>query len=147
FVISVCKFIVNNSIPGQNKGHYRFYDFERNEKEMSLLYQKFLYEFCRRELTSANTTRSYLKWDASSISDQSLNLLPRMETDITIRSSEKILIVDAKYYKSIFSRRMGTEKFHSQNLYQLMNYLWSLKPENGENIGGLLIYPHVDTAV
>ncbi|MEI9204625.1 hypothetical protein, partial [Pseudomonas aeruginosa] len=83
FVISVCKFIVNNSIPGQNKGHYRFYDFERNEKEMSLLYQKFLYEFCRRELTSANTTRSYLKWDASSISDQSLNLLPRMETDIT----------------------------------------------------------------
>lgn len=147
FVISVCKFIVNNSIPGQNKGHYRFYDFERNEKEMSLLYQKFLYEFCRRELTPANTTRSYLKWDASSISDQSLNLLPRMETDITIRSSEKILIVDAKYYKSIFSRRMGTEKFHSQNLYQLMNYLWSLKPENGENIGGLLIYPHVDTAV
>lgn len=43
FVISVCKFIVNNSIPGQNKGHYRFYDFERNEKEMSLLYQKFLF--------------------------------------------------------------------------------------------------------
>ena len=42
---------------------------------------------------------------------------------------------------------MGSEKFHSQNLYQLMNYLWSLKPENGENIGGLLIYPHVDTAV
>ena len=78
---------------------------------MSLLYQKFLYEFCRRELTSANTTRSYLKWDASSISDQSLNLLPRMETDITIRSSEKILIVDAKYYKSIFHDEWEQKNF------------------------------------
>lgn len=114
---------------------------------MSLLYQNFLFEFCRRELPSVNTTRPHLKWDASSISDQSLSLLPRMETDITINSSGKILIVDAKYYKSIFSRRMGTEKFHSQNLYQLMSYLWSLKPENGEKTGGLLIYPHVDTSV
>lgn len=102
---------------------------------MSLLYQKFLYEFCRRELTSANTTRSYLKWDASSISDQSLNLLPRMETDITIRSSEKYLSLTPNTIRAFFTTN-GNRKFHSQNLYQLMNYLWSLKPENGENIGG-----------
>ncbi len=147
FAISLCKFIADNSISNQNNGSYRFYDFERDERKMSLLYQEFLYCFCMRELKNANVKRSYLKWDAYSDSDKNLSFLPRMETDITISSNNKTLIVDAKYYKNIFSSRNETSKFHSSNLYQLMNYLLACKSTPAQKISGLLIYPHVTKAV
>lgn len=147
FAISLCQFISDNSISNQRNGSYRFYDFERDESRMSLLYQDFLYQFCMRELKNIKVKRSYLKWDAYSDTDENLSLLPRMETDITIISNTKTLIVDAKYYKNIFSSRNETQKFHSSNLYQLMNYLLAYKSTQGHEISGLLIYPHVNGAV
>ncbi|HED5643344.1 TPA: 5-methylcytosine-specific restriction endonuclease system specificity protein McrC [Enterobacter cloacae] len=147
FAISLCKFIAENSISNQKNGSYRFYDFERDERRMSLLYQEFLYHFCMRELKNAEVKRSYLKWDAYSDTDKNLTFLPRMETDITITSNNRTLIVDAKYYKNIFSSRNETQKFHSSNLYQLINYLLAYKPTQGHKISGLLIYPHVKGAV
>ena len=64
-----------------------------------------------------------------------------METDLTIFNHEKTLIVDAKYYKDVFSSRNNIQKFHSTNLYQLMSYLLSYKIKNNANVKGLLIYP------
>ncbi|MDV2860972.1 5-methylcytosine-specific restriction endonuclease system specificity protein McrC [Phytobacter ursingii] len=147
FVISICKLIKNNTIVNQKDGSYRFYDFERDEQSMSLLYQDFLYQFCKNELKNVHTKRSYLKWDAYSESDSSLSLLPRMETDITLNHNNNTLIVDAKYYKNIFSNRKNSQKFHSTNLYQLMNYLLAFKPKQGERVSGLLLYPQVGTTV
>lgn len=45
FVISVCKFIVNNSIPGQNKGHYRFYDLKETKKRCHYFIKSFFMNF------------------------------------------------------------------------------------------------------
>lgn len=147
FTISLCRLIVNNSILNQNNGHYHFYDFERDERKMSILYQDFLYQFCRHELKNINVKRSYLQWNAYSGTDPKLSLLPRMETDITLYSSTKALIIDAKYYKSIFSNRKDTQKFHSSNLYQLMNYLLAFKSMQDNTISGLLLYPQVGSTI
>lgn len=147
FAISLCKLIKNNTIINQSNGSYRFYDFERDERSISLLYQDFLYQFCKNELKNVQTKRSYLKWNAYSESDSSLSLLPRMETDITLSRNNRTLIIDAKYYKNIFSNRKDTQKFHSANLYQLMSYLWAFRPKYGEEVAGLLIYPQVGAAV
>lgn len=109
--------------------------FWKKRKEMSLLYQKFLYEFCRRELTSANTTRSYLKWDASSISDQSLNLLPRMETDITIRSSEKYLSLTPNTIRAFFTtngnRKISFAKSLSTDELLMVVKAWKWRKHRG----------------
>lgn len=147
FIISICKLINENTIINQNDGSYRFYDFERDERKMSLLYQDFLYKFCKNELQNVHTKRSYLEWNAYSESDPSLSLLPRMETDITLIHNNKCLIVDAKYYKSIFANRKSTHKFHSANLYQLMNYLMAYNPKYGVKTSGLLLYPQVGTTI
>lgn len=147
FAISICKLIVTNSIINQSNGCYHFFDFERDEHRMSLLYQDFLYHFCKNELNSANVKRSYLQWDANSKTDPYLSFLPRMETDITINNCTKTLIIDAKYYKNIFSHRRETQKFHSSNLYQLMNYLLAFKPKQDHLVSGLLLYPQVGEKV
>lgn len=147
FAINLCKFIADNSISNQKNGSYRFYDFERDERKMSLLYQDFLYHFCLKQLSNAKIKRSYLQWNAYSETDVGLSFLPRMETDITIIGNVRTLIIDAKYYKNIFSGRHDAQKFHSPNLYQLMNYLLAYKPMQGQKISGLLIYPQVKEAV
>lgn len=147
FIISICKIIIENAIINQKDGSYRFYDFERDERRMSLLYQDFLYQFCKRELKGVNVKRSYLKWDAVSESDPELSLMPRMETDITLYNNESVLIIDAKYYKKMFSERKESKKFNSSNLYQLMSYLLAFKPKNSEEVSGLLVYPQVGTLI
>lgn len=147
FVIGICKLIKDNAIVNQKDGSYRFYDFERDERRMSLLYQDFLYQFCKRELKGISTSRSYLKWDAVSKSDPQLSLLPRMETDITLCTNDHVVIVDAKYYKSTFSERKESKKFYSANLYQLINYLLAYRAKREGKVSGLLIYPKNGTAV
>lgn len=145
FLISICELIYDNSIINQDHGIYSFYNFERDEAKMSRLYQDFLFQFCKRELIGIDTKRSYLKWNAVSSTDSALSFLPRMETDITLHNSGKIVHVDAKYYKKIMSKRYGVNKFNSSNIYQIMSYLYSTEAE--DNVRGLLLYPQVDNPI
>jgi 5-methylcytosine-specific restriction enzyme subunit McrC len=50
-------------------------------------------------------------------------LLPTMETDITLRSGTRTVVIEAKYYRETLTRRYGKETLHSDNLYQLFAYL------------------------
>jgi 5-methylcytosine-specific restriction enzyme subunit McrC len=91
---------------------------------------------------------SYLKWNATAKSEEDFKLLPRMKTDITMRSGDRTIIIDAKYYKNALLEHQGVTKARSENLYQLLAYLRAesarnsaIKPE------GMLIYPVAENAL
>jgi len=88
-----------------------------------------------------------LDWPAQAIHpdrEDDLQFLPAMYTDISLRSAERTLIIDTKYYVDALSSKYGGKpKVSAENLYQIHAYLSSLEgrayPDSSAE--GLLLYP------
>ncbi|HGV9340397.1 TPA: 5-methylcytosine-specific restriction endonuclease system specificity protein McrC, partial [Enterobacter hormaechei] len=149
-IITICQLVYTSSFISQEKGRVNFYDFIRDEREMSRIFQEFLYQFMKKEYIGWSVNRPHIKWDASSDTDPELKLLPRMESDIIMSNANKTIIIDAKYYKNMYTNRYNRAKFRSNNLYQLMCYLHNYdiqKTKQNKNIDGILIYPMTGDSV
>ena len=72
-----------------------------------------------------------------------------MQTDISLESPDRKIVIDAKYYKDALSDYYDTEKVHQDNLYQIFCYLKNLEQKGGINARseGILIYPTVSIPV
>jgi 5-methylcytosine-specific restriction enzyme subunit McrC len=144
FLMNVCSIIQSSSLIDSVSGDYKFRDFVRDEREMARVFENFLFNFIRLEIPSWEVRRENIAWRASSSTDPNLIYLPRMQTDISIRRGLEYRIIDAKYYQRTMSEYLGSEKFHSGNLYQLMSYLSNSIRGEGNRTSGMLIYPQVD---
>ena len=144
FVLSVCELINDSLLVDEAAGTTRFRDFTRDEAKMARLFQSFLYNFILRECPQWSVKSENIAWKASSETDPQLNLLPRMQTDISLTKPGKYLIIDAKYYRQALSSHFDTDKVRSENLYQLMTYLMNADRREGASADGMLIYPKVD---
>ncbi len=147
FLMNVCSVIQSSSLVDPATGNYKFRDFVRDERAMARVFEDFLFNFIRIEIPSWNVKREHIAWRASSSTDPNLIYLPRMQTDISIRRGSEHRIVDAKYYQRTMSEYLGSEKFHSNNLYQLMSYLSNAVQRDKDRICGMLIYPQVDKKI
>jgi 5-methylcytosine-specific restriction enzyme subunit McrC len=147
FVLNVCRLIQDNSFVDSRAGQFRFYDFVRDERVMSRIFQDFLYQFAKQEAIGWKVDRTNIPWEANSETDPTLAFLPRMETDITLRREDTCLIVDAKYYGRTMTSRFGVDKFHVGNLYQLLGYLTNYPRRSDEEVRGMLVYPKVNRVV
>lgn len=147
FLMSVCKLIQASALIDPSAGTYRFRDFIRDERAMARVFEDFLFNFIRLEMPVWEVKREHIAWRAVSVTDPNLLYLPRMQTDISLRRGPERMIIDAKYYQRTMAEYMGGEKFHSENLYQLMSYLTNTVRREGDKLSGMLIYPQVDKAV
>ena len=71
------------------------------------------------------------------------SLVPQMETDVTLRSPSRCIVVECKYTESIYQQNYFKGKFRSGHLYQLAAYLQNLET----NSEGILLYPTAGVAV
>jgi 5-methylcytosine-specific restriction enzyme subunit McrC len=142
FLLDVCELIYDASLP-EGSGSRKFRDFRRDDKKMWRLFQSFLLNFIQRECRQWSAKSEEIAWHAISQTDHSLNLLPRMVTDISAWRPGEYRIIDAKFYSDTFSRNFGAPKLHSENLYQLVTYVLNAKPKNGVHPDGVLVYPKV----
>jgi 5-methylcytosine-specific restriction enzyme subunit McrC len=69
-----------------------------------------------------------------------------MQTDISLESSERKIIIDTKFYSKTLSNQFDSEKIHSHNLYQMYAYLkqGEYKNELSKTSEGIILYPKVD---
>jgi 5-methylcytosine-specific restriction enzyme subunit McrC len=60
-----------------------------------------------------------------------------------LRSQQRTLIIDAKYYQKTLTSFHGSKTFHSANLYQINAYLDNVAVYGGNDAvaEGLLLYP------
>ena len=144
FLLNVCEFVHTASMIDSKTGGMRFRDFIRDERAMARVFEHFLFNFIRKEVNEVVVKRDRIAWQASSLSDPDLNLLPSMNTDISVTRGGARLIIDAKYYANALSSYWDTSKLHSHNLYQLMSYLTNYPSAENESLSGMLIYPRVD---
>lgn len=139
FVLDICQFLMESSLLNEEDNTSSFADFYRDPREMAMLFENFVRNFFRNELQSYNVSRETIYWQAEGDNDR---YLPRMQTDITLKSQQRKIIIDTKYYQQTLTSNRGSEKVHSGNLYQLYAYLNNQKSDLLTS--GMLLYPEVN---
>ena len=140
FLLNVCELIHHSLLPTEQDGSNRFRDFIRDEKRMPYLFERFVRNFYKQhsQFTVGNIQ---LRWDHSG-GQPIKDILPIMQTDVSLKSAERSIILDCKFYKEAMSGWHGQDKLHANNLYQLYSYLRNARHKPGwENSEGILLYP------
>ena len=149
-LLKVSKLIIENLVVNENNGTYSFSDFTRNEKAMAYLFEDFVRNFYTKEQSRYKVRREDIKWNAQQIDGSNMTLLPKMQTDITFEAKNHKIIMDTKYYKQTLAFNYS-EKFHSNNLYQIHSYLTNIESNtdnpNNLNCDGILLYPTVQKEI
>jgi 5-methylcytosine-specific restriction enzyme subunit McrC len=147
-LIKLCELIFHCHLPDENGLGSRFADILKDEVIMSAVFEDFLRNFYAHEQSTFRVGREVMSWDALSLEAGGQAFLPAMETDITLRSKERTIVMDAKFYKEVLASRAGPGKVRSGHLYQLFAYLEhaALRAPHLP-CDGALIYPAVGESI
>lgn len=147
-LMAVCWLVVKGLLQTQSDGSVRMMDFF-DEQRMSRLYEKFILEYYRREHPRLRASASFVEW---ALDDGMSDGLPAMRSDITLSARGRVLIIDAKYYKSTMQSNFDKKTVHSGNLYQIFAYVknkQAVLEREGESVevSGMLLYAATDEEV
>lgn len=141
-LLRLCEIIVRKRLPDQNGDDARFASIIDDDVLMSTVFEEFLRNFYRIEHTRFRSVAAEtLKWDGYAVTEVSRPHLPNMITDITLRSSDRVVVMDAKFHKEVLAGGLGVEKAKSANLYQLLTYLQHTAKTTTAPVDGILLYP------
>jgi len=146
FLLHICELIHTQLMPDEKTGGLIFQDILKDEVRMSSVFENFIRNFYKYEQQTYNVTRDNINWDLEEIAPEAVGLLPKMETDTSLRSPDKTIVVETKYYKeTLVTGRYENKKFRSGHLYQLFAYLKNLEANGGNDskAEGILLYPTV----
>jgi 5-methylcytosine-specific restriction enzyme subunit McrC len=149
FLIEVCRLVSESIAVDESNGRRRFRDFLRDEGPMARLFERFVYNFYRREQCGLTVGNRVLKWAQTEGTAVDLAMLPSMRTDVFLSSSTRRVIVDAKYYRSPLQSNYRKDTVRSGHLYQLYAYVRNLEliEPGPPEVEGVLIYPLVDRPI
>ena len=84
-----------------------------------------------------------MSWNAAALGNSDLQMVPGMQTDVSLRSSDRTIIIECKYTNHHFQSRVDRETLRSSHLYQLCTYLRAVALNGGadETAEGILLYP------
>jgi 5-methylcytosine-specific restriction enzyme subunit McrC len=137
--------IYDNLLVDEKTGKAKFKDFLRDEAAMARLFERFVYNFFRREQSAFHVKSDRFDWQDINADEDSLRLLPTMKTDVSLSSSDRYIVLDTKYYVKTLQSYYDNETIHSGNLYQIFAYLKNLQCSESSNrkLEGVLLYPTV----
>lgn len=149
FLINICELAVSSWLVDEATGDYRFRDFLRDEKRMARLFESFVHNFLRHERPELDVRKENIQWALDWVANDSLDYLPQMETDISVRSADSTLVIETKYYTEAMTMNFGKERVRSAHLYQVFTYLKNLEARDGPDsaASAMLLYPATGTSL
>ena len=145
-LISICELVINGLLQSQKDGSHKIMDY-LDEQHMHRLYEKFILEFYRKERKELSANPIQIPW---ALDDDFDDMLPTMQTDITLTKDDKVLIIDAKFYAHSTMSQYGAQNLISGNLYQIFTYVKNeaekVKSE-GKTVAGMLLYAKTDDGI
>jgi len=142
FLLHVCEFVLEHWIPAEKGGARRFSDFVR--EGLPSLFECFVFNFFWHELPPEwHVSAPTIEWQRQSANKDAMEFLPRMETDVCLRSPDRAIILDTKFYANALKvSPHGAARLPAANLYQIFTYLRQRSSEAGwESAEGVLLYP------
>jgi 5-methylcytosine-specific restriction enzyme subunit McrC len=142
-LLDVSRLVHDCLVPERSGRRLRFREFERDEKRMRIVFERFVRNFYRHEQTSWRVRREIIRWEATTGLPDAMEVLPRMETDVSLTRPGRRLVIDTKYYPEPLVTRYDRRKIRSPHLYQLSAYLMNLRAraDAEPSIEGMLLYP------
>ena len=143
--INLCKIINNIQVPTSKKGEFLFKDILEDEIIMSSVFETFIRNFYKFEQSKFKISIDKFKWDIETDLDTS-KLIPSNITDVTLRSNDKTIIIDTKYYKNpLATNQYGKTQIRPDHLRQITSYLMNFEGREGPDsrADGILLYPQV----
>jgi 5-methylcytosine-specific restriction enzyme subunit McrC len=135
-IIGICYLTLKGLLQSDRKGDKKLMKFF-DDQRMSRLYEKFILNYYRKEHSYLKAYSPQIEWQ---LDDDFGEMLPRMQTDITLEYEDKILIIDAKYYSNTMQSYYDTKTIHSHNLYQIFTYVKNKEVEVDNEVSGMLLY-------
>ena len=145
-LVSVCYLVVKGLLQTNTDDSTRLMDFI-DEQRMCRLYEKFILEYYRREHPEITARASQIPWQ---LDDGFSDMLPVMQSDITLSRGNRTLIIDAKYYANNTQTQFDVHTRHSGNLYQIFTYVKNKDAEYGDaphEVSGMLLYAKTDEQI
>lgn len=141
-LMHVAELAFHSLLPTETGTGFKFHDVLRDERKMAVIFEAFVRNFYRREQRTFTVEPLHLSWDAEQLSNGGQGQLPTMRVDVFLRSQERRIIVDTKYYVDALQSYRGAQTFHSGHLYQLFAYLRNAQRIDGtDRYDGMLLYP------
>ncbi len=142
FLLNVCELVHQSLLPTEEAGRTRLRDFTRDAGKMAALFEKFVKSFYIREQQEFTVGAVQFPWIKDG-APEAIDLVPGLNTDVSLKSSDRSIILDCKFYgNAISTTQYGTKTFQSGNLFQLYAYLRNVRVRPGwENTEGILLYP------
>lgn len=141
--LAICELVYKLEIPVETAGDHATASILRNEIKFHNLFERFVRNFYRLHLTTFSVGRETLSWH----DELACKYVPLMHTDITLSercTPHRRVIIDTKYSTTtLVEKNEGTEKFKSENLYQLYAYLRTQEHLSPAHLRaeGMLLYP------
>lgn len=144
--INVCYLVFQGLIRSEKSGNVKLMDFF-NDWVLNKLYEKFILNYYKREHKKISTSSPQIQWQLELGYD---SMLPKMKTDVTLEYENKILIIDAKFYKHNTAQNFGKDIHHTSNLYQIFTYVKNKQVEVKEKdveVSGMLLYAKTNEGI
>lgn len=145
FLMKVCELVQRNLLISEASGRSRFREFSRDRRQMAILYESFVRNFYRIH-SRYRVKREDIHWNWIAEDQVAAGLLPKMQTDISLTSTGRKIIIDCKYTPEATQQHYDANTLRSAHLYQINAYLDNLSNVDGA-CEAMLLYPTVDKAL
>lgn len=138
-LLGLCRLTVKGLLLTEERGGHKLKAWLHDEA-MHKLYECFVLSYYVRHHPEFKPKAACIDWD---IDNNTKNeFLPRMETDITLQSGDRCLIIDTKYYSKTmqYNQQYDSKKFRSEHLYQIYAYVKNCDKASTGKVAGILLY-------
>ncbi len=146
FLLKVCELIYRNLLVSEKSGTSKFMDFVQDKHQMAILFESFVRTFYRVH-TDFQVKREDIYWRWIAADQVAAGLLPKMQTDVSLMSATRKIIIDCKFTPEATQRHYEAETLRSAHLYQLSAYMNNLEGKWADTCEMMLLYPTVDSPI
>jgi 5-methylcytosine-specific restriction enzyme subunit McrC len=144
FLLKVCELIHRNLLVSEASGASKFREFDQDERQMAILFEDFVRTFYRVH-TGYRVKREDIYWRWIAGDQVAAGLLPKMQTDISLTSLTRKIIIDCKFTPRATQHHYEAQTLRSAHLYQINAYMDNLEGERADTCEMMLLYPTVDS--
>jgi 5-methylcytosine-specific restriction enzyme subunit McrC len=144
-VLDTCELLFHELLPSSDGNRYTIHEFGGAPQEMGALFQRFVANFYRRRQKNYIVKPQYLEWLELKADPSVVDRLPKMRTDIILRSSTHSIIIDCKFYKEALRGRWKQEHIRTEHLFQISAYARNFRHTVADEmrLDAILLYPVV----
>src|SRR5260221_9160595 len=117
-------------------------DFVRDKRQMAIVFENFVRTFYRVH-TDFRVKREDIHWRWIAADQVAARLLPKMQTDISLTSATRKIIIDCKFTPEATQTHYEAEKLRSSHLFQLHAYISNLEGKMADTCEIMVLYPTV----